>query len=289
MLTKADKIYQKLLTQVAAEGDIVDTRNSLTTSNINLPNTKFTEFPLVTLKKTAIKKAISEMEWFLSGSVKCPEHLRDWWNGQLDPEGRLLDGYATQFRRSTEYCDQYVAKLFDQVKFLLDGLKNSPNSRRLLISMWNPGEMAKITQTNKNPNTPTCCHSIVVQFFVRKGKLHMKSYQRSADMLLGVPHNWVQSWAMLLYFAYHSGLEVGSMTWMWGDAHIYKEESHEKAVQQMLNVDVWVEECEVELLYNPKLIEHDSQGVPKFKMEDFELIAKDGIPAPVVTNKIKML
>jgi thymidylate synthase len=287
-MTQADKIYVNLLAQVLTEGDKVVTRNSITTSHFNLPNVTFTEFPLVTLKRTAAKKAISEMEWFMSGNSRCPENLLDWWEGQLNEDNRLISGYASQFRQFSTDCYGYL-ETFDQIKFILEGLKTSPNSRRLIMTVWNPGEMANIPNANSNPNTPTCCHSIVVQFFVRQGKLHMKTYQRSADMLLGVPHNWTQSWTMLLYFAYHSSLQVGSMTWMWGDAHIYEEESHLQAVDTMLSDDVtdFGLGSDITLTYQPEQVEYDSNGVPVFKASDF--IISGEIPVPIVTNKIKML
>jgi thymidylate synthase len=95
------------------------------------------------------------------------------------------------------------------------------------MTVWNPAEMASISEVNENPNTPTTCHSTLIQCFVSPGGiLHMKHYQRSADMLLGVPHNWIQHWAFMLYLAHHTGLSVGSMYWILGDAHIYDEESH---------------------------------------------------------------
>jgi len=266
-------------------GDEIDTRNHLTISHFDLPNTTFTEFPLVTLKKTAVKKAIKEMEWFMSGQSVCPDNLLDWWKGQLNERNQLVNGYPWQFRVSSFANGFGELREFDQVKFILDGLKNSPNSRRLILSAWNPGEMANITKDNDNINTPTCCHSIVVQFFVRDGKLHMKTYQRSADMLLGVPHNWVQSWAMLLYFAYHSGLRVGSMIWMWGDAHIYKEQTHLDAIDIITEANC-LNHC-VDLVYNPKTIAYDMVGVPIFRADDFEIFGE--IPEPVVTHKINLL
>ena len=242
----ANKIYAALLKEIIKEGDEVTTRNSDVYSHFNLPNTTFTQAPLVTVRKTAWKKALREMEWFLSGDSKCPEELLDWWHGQLNEYGWLVDGYGEQLRYSS-YSDPDDA--FDQVKFIQKALKENPNSRRLLMTVWNPGDMANITDSNDNPNTPTCCHSIVVQFFVRNGYLSMKTYQRSADMLLGVPHNWIQSWAMLMWFAHHAGLKVGSMTWMWGDAHIYKEESHLQTVSKILEAQA--EDCPVELVYTP--------------------------------------
>jgi thymidylate synthase len=179
MRTQADKIYLELLQEVLTNGDQVTTRNSDVYSHFNLPNVTFTEFPLITLRKTAAMKAIREMEFFLSGNPKCPEELLDWWSGQLNPQGMLWNAYPEQFRHSSfEGSDGGIA-YFDQVAFIKDALKTNPNSRRLLISLWNGGEMAAITETNENPNCPTVCHSIVIQFFVREGSLHMKTYQRS--------------------------------------------------------------------------------------------------------------
>lgn len=285
-MTAADSIYINLLQQILSEGEKVDTRNSITTSHFNLPNVTFTEFPLVTLKKTAVKKCIQEMAWFLSGDSKCPEELLDWWDGQLNEGGHLLDGYPEQFRKSSSSSQNFS---FDQLKFILDGLRTSPNSRRLVMTVWNPGDMAAMTETNNNPNTPTCCHSIIIQFFVRQGKLHMKTYQRSADMLLGVPHNWVQSWAFLLYLAYHTNLQVGSMTWMWGDAHIYKEESHKEAVEAMLKEADESPYIEItpELQYQPESIYYDRNIVPIFRAEDFKVIGT--IPESVVKHKLKLI
>lgn len=276
---QANEIYTNLLKQIMMDGDVVTTRNSEVYSHYDLPNVTFTSVPLVTLRKTAWKKALREMEWFLSGDSKCPEELLDWWDGQLNLQGHLLDGYGEQLRNSIYFDYDYMeAASFDQVKFIQDALKNNPNSRRLLMTTWNAGEMAYITRANKNTSTPTCCHSIVVQFFVRNGYLSMKTYQRSADMLLGVPHNWVQSWAMLMWFAHHAGLRVGSMTWMWGDAHIYRESSHLSTVSNLIAF---------ELTQDPPLTMVYTPTSEDFKASDFTI--EGTIPDPVVTTRPKLL
>lgn len=278
-------MYRDILEEILEYGDELETRNHKVLSLFTLDNLYFTSTPLVTVRKTAWKKAIREMEWFLSGESECPKELLDWWEGQLDKYNQLADGYPAQFRHSV-YEDDCELNTFDQVKFILDGLKNNPNSRRLLISLWNPGEMANITVRNNNPNTPTVCHSVLMQFFVRDGKLYIKSYQRSADMLLGVPHNWIQSWAMLLYFAYHSNLEVGGLIWMFGDAHIYMEESHLETAKAILGSNASNDEIP-ELIYEPKEIEHDDNNVPIFRAKDFKLSGK--VPEPKVLLKPKLL
>jgi thymidylate synthase len=272
----ADLEYRRCIRSVLHHGDRVITRNSPVFTNHLLTPVVFFGTPLVQFRKTAWKKAISEMEWFMSGDSKCPDNLLDWWDGQLNPNGQLLNGYSTQFRHS--------GYGFDQVKFILDGLKNNPNSRRLILTAWDAEKMANITEVNENPSSPTSCHSIVVQFFVRNGALHMTTYQRSADMLLGVPHNWIQSWAMLLYFAYHSGLKVGSMQWLWGDAHVYDEFSHTDIASRILGLTP--SPCDFELIYNPATIEDDN-GVPKFKASDFTYTGT--IAAPQITDRPTLL
>jgi thymidylate synthase len=221
------------------------------------------------------------MEWFLSGDSKCPEELLDWWEGQSNVNGHLLNGYGQQFRHSSYWSFDVFGggdNTLDQVEFIQDALKNNPNSRRLLMTSWNAGEMANITTANCNPNTPTCCHSIVVQFFVRNGCLSMKTYQRSADMLLGVPHNWVQSWAMLMWFAHHAGLKVGSMTWMWGDAHIYRETSHLSTVSDLIAFEL-TQDPPLSMVYSPTSND--------FKASDFSI--QGTIPYPVITTRPKLL
>lgn len=291
-MTIADAIYAQLLAQILSEGDKVVTRNSETFSHINLPNVTFDSFPLVTLRKTQWSKAIREMEWFFSGYPECPEELLNWWDGQLNENNCLFSGYGVQFREFISFpTNDYPPHSFDQIQFILNALRTNPNSRRLLMTVWNPGEMAVITETNGNPNTPTCCHSIVVQFFVRDGALHMKTYQRSADMLLGVPHNWVQSWAMLMYFAHHANLKVGTMAWMWGDAHIYNEQSHMQAANEIIGVAqiAYAEPplTSLDLQYTFDATAPNNDVIPEFRTNEFTLFGE--IPKPTVLTKPKLL
>lgn len=273
-----DHRYQVLLRIVSEYGDLVETRNHLTKSCFDLDPITFTQTPLVTLRKTAWKLALREMEWFMSGDMKCPDELLPWWQDQLTM-GMYRGGYSHQYRRSG------YTGTFDQIQYLLKGLRNNPNSRRLVMTTWNPLDMATITELNHNQATPSCCHASLVQLFVREGRVHMTHYQRSADLLLGVPHNWIQYWALLLYFARHSGLDVGSLRWIFGDAHIYQEPSHLDAVKQLLRIPVQPEvDNSFNLRYNPVV---QSTGVPEFKAGDFVM---DGvIPEPRVLTKPKLL
>jgi len=299
--TSADLTYAFLLQDILRLNNVVETRNHSCYCNPFLDNVTFNALPLITVRKTAWKLALTEMEWFMSGDSKCPEKLAKWWAGQLDENGSYQNGYATQFREAIynneKYYDfteeeEYMHSWFDQVSYILDGLKHHQHSRRLVMSSWNTGDMANITNTNNNSQTPSTCHGSLVQFFVVNSALHLKQYQRSSDLLLGVPHNFVQYWALLTYFAFHSNLKVGSLTWVFGDAHIYNEESHIEAANQIIKVLMnrnnsgFVEPVELKLSYNYSG-ELDSFGTPKFAAADFTIEGE--IPKPTVLIKPKLL
>lgn len=273
-MTETDKIYCELIKSIINTGECVSSRNGTTIRAISLPTVVFSSTPLVTVRKTAWIKAIREMEWFLSGESLCPAELRDWWGGQLNEENRYLAGYGEQLRRFTGLNGE-----FDQIAALIDGLRNHPFSRRHVITTWCPPDMNAITKINKNPKTPTTCHTTIAQFFVSSAhELSMHSYQRSADMLLGVPHNWIQSWALLLWLANQTDNAVGSLIWTFGDAHIYCEDSHLLAVEQILS-DSLVNDKPPRLEY----INNNSS----FKLDDF--IMAGSIPAPKTNIRPRML
>ena len=273
-----DAKYQSLLKQILDEGELIHTRNAWAHSHISLPNTIFTETPLVTVRKTAWKMALREMQWFMSGDSECPAELLPWWANQLSPEGHYFAGYADQFRR----CGSGFDTFFDQIQYVLDGIIHNQNSRRLVLTTWNPWEMANITKLNNNPNTPTCCHSTLIQCFVREDKLYMTSYQRSADMLLGVPHNWCQSWALLLWLAYHADLKVGHLQWIFGDGHVYAHQTHVDTAKALIALNSDPAEANTfNLIYRPL----GEEAV--FLADDFVMLGE--IPAPTVVSKPVLL
>ena len=298
--TSADLKYAFLLQDILRLNNVVETRNHSCYCNPFLDNVIFDSLPLITIRKTAWKLALTEMEWFMSGDAKCPEKLTKWWAGQLNPEGKYLAGYPQQLRYSTGLlAKRGNYSYFDQIKYILDGIKEHPHSRRLRMTTWNTGEMANITKINENPNSPSSCHGSFVQFFVVDGTLHIKHLQASIDSLLGLPHNFVQYWALLTYFAFHANLKVGSLTWVFGDAHIYNEESHIEAANKIIaHTDKIISaglnsivkspynEVKLNLVYNYSG-ELDSFGTPKFAAADFTIEGE--IPKPTVLTKPKLL
>ncbi len=286
-----DYYYQSLLKVIDEKGDLIETRNHLCKSCFDLEPLVFTKTPLVTLRKTAWKKALRELEWFMSGEKECPAELLDWWNGQLDKNNCYRRGYAEQLRdsRVPSIINGELSILnngFDQIKYILNGLKHNPNSRRLVLTTWNPWDMAHITELNENENTPTTCHMTMVQYFVREGSLHAYHYQRSADVLLGLPHNLIQHFALLMYFANYAHLKVGSLRYQLGNAHIYQHESHIETTKQILNCETNPElDNSFELCYNYSV--ENRESIPVFRADDFSM--KGIIPEPKVTTRPKLL
>ena len=269
----ADWLYQCLLSEILAMGTPVESRNHPCVSHHDLTPVTFSETPLITVRKTAWRKAILEMEWFLSGDPRCPEELMDWWAGQLHPTQQYRRGYGEQWRKSTGD--------FDQIHYILDGIRNHPTSRRLVMSNWNPYEMAHITSINNNPKCPTCCHHSLTQFFVRNGELSMTVYQRSADMLLGFSHNIIQSWALLMWFAHQTDLQVGHLRWLLGDAHIYAHPSHIETAEAIIKARIIFNPNPPVLQYRPE------PGEEEFKASDFEIIGD--APEPLVNTRPVLL
>jgi thymidylate synthase len=282
-MTLCDIEYREIIREIVHRGDFVESRNSPVKSLIDCRHIVFRETPLVTWRKTAWKKAIREMEWFMSGDSLCPDELRDWWDGQLNRDGSYIGGYGDQLRSLSE--DHMVDSGFDQVRYLLEGLRDHKNSRRLVISTWNTKDMSEITSYNDNQKTPTNCHGSIIQCHVRDSKLHMTQYQRSADILLGVPHNWLQYFSLLLYLSHWSELEAGSLRWIFGDVHLYQEESHIECAKQIMQYPVRFIDKPPKLVYNPTV--SWTGAIPEFKASDFAMVGT--VTDPIVTIRPKLL
>lgn len=229
-----------MLTDIVNKGSSVTTRNSTTKRIPNLMHT-FHATPLITVRRTAWKSALREMEWFLSGSNNVNDlhpSVRKWWEPWINStcdvdngEAFVNNNYSKQFRRFEGHGHGPVKTFHsvDQLQVLKDGIKNHPYSRRNVITTWHTHDMV-------SPATDiTNCHGSLIQALVEPSdnSLHLTMVQRSADMALGVPHNWIQYWAFLMYLAHHGGREVGSFCWHGVDCHVYPD--HEAMIKRMAN------------------------------------------------------
>jgi thymidylate synthase len=168
-------------------------------------------FPLVTTKKLHVRSIIHELLWFLKGDTNVA-YLRDnavtIWDEWADPDGDLGPVYGKQWRRWTGADGRDI----DQLARIVEELKANPNSRRLVVSAWNVGELDKMALLP--------CHALF-QFYVADQRLSCQLYQRSADALLGVPFN-IASYALLTHMvAQQCGLHAGDVVWTGGDCHLY--------------------------------------------------------------------
>ncbi|MCK2126410.1 thymidylate synthase [Thauera aromatica] len=168
-------------------------------------------FPLLTTKKLHTRSIIHELLWFLQGDTNIrylKEHGVSIWDEWADESGDLGPVYGKQWRR-WEAAD---GRTIDQISRLVDGLKRNPDSRRHIVSAWNPGEV-------DNMALPPC-HALF-QLYVANGRLSCQLYQRSADIFLGVPFN-IASYALLTHMlAQACELEAGDFVWTGGDCHLY--------------------------------------------------------------------
>jgi thymidylate synthase len=210
-----DETYLGLLGRALHGGEPVLTRNAPCRRLFGLRE-EFSRFPLVSVRKTAWKTALRELEWFLSGSDDIHAlhpSARPWWVPWANAQGRVRFNYSLQLRNFAGHNGRVV----DQVSGLLVGLRDHPFSRRHLLTTWNAADMA-------SPDCPiTNCHLTVAQAFAdTRGALHLVTYQRSADLVCGLPHNWAQAWALLVWLASRSGRTPGSLVWVGGDVHLYE-------------------------------------------------------------------
>jgi thymidylate synthase len=168
-------------------------------------------FPLVTTKKVHLKSIIYELLWFLRGETNVgwlQEHGVTIWDEWADANGELGPVYGSQWRAWPGGHDGTI----DQIKNLIRDIKNNPDSRRLIVTAWNPADIPRMALAP--------CHCLF-QFYVADGKLSCQLYQRSADIFLGVPFN-IASYALLtMMVAQVTGLKPGEFVHSFGDAHLY--------------------------------------------------------------------
>ncbi len=169
-------------------------------------------FPLLTTKKLHLKSIIYELLWFLRGDTNV-KYLQDHgvriWNEWAGPDGDLGHIYGYQWRSWPDYKGGFI----DQISQAVDDIKNNPDSRRIIVSAWNVGDL-------DNMNLPPC-HAFF-QFYVADGRLSLQLYQRSADTFLGVPFNIASYALLLMMMAQVAGLRAGDFVHTLGDTHIYR-------------------------------------------------------------------
>jgi thymidylate synthase len=223
-------------------------------------------FPLLTTKKLHLKSIIHELLWFISGSTNI-KYLNDngvkIWNEWADKDGNLGPVYGCQWR-SWPTAD---GKNIDQLSEVIKNIKKSPDSRRLIVSAWNVGEIEKMA-------LPPC--HLMFQFYVAEGKLSCQLYQRSCDIFIGVPFN-IASYALLtLMVAQVTGLKPGDFVHTLGDAHIYL--NHIEQVKLQLTREPYP---------LPKMVINPSvDDILKFIYEDFTL--SDYIAHPHIKGDISV-
>lgn len=216
-------------------------------------------FPLLTTKKVHLKSIIYELLWFLNGDTNA-KYLQDngvrIWNEWAAPDGDLGHIYGYQWRSWTKPDGSHI----DQIANAVHDIMHNPESRRIIVSAWNPGELDLMALPP--------CHALF-QFYVNDGKLSCQLYQRSADCFLGVPFN-IASYALLtMMIAQCTGLQPGEFIHTLGDAHIYTNH---------------LEQVELQLSRTPRalpkmIINPDVKDIFYFKYEDFTLTGYDPYPA----------
>jgi thymidylate synthase len=255
------KQYVELLERVLKEGVKKEDRTGTGTLSIFGHQMRFNleeGFPLLTTKKLHLKSIIYELLWFLKGDTNV-KFLQDndvrIWNEWADVDGNLGHIYGYQWRSWPDYKGGAI----DQVSEAVRMINESPDSRRIIVSSWNVGDLG-------NMNLPPC--HVFFQFYVANGRLSLQMYQRSADIFLGVPFN-IASYALLLQMmAQVTGLKAGDFIHTLGDAHIYSNH---------------LEQVKLQVGREPKIlpvmeINPHVTDIFRFQYEDFNLTGYDPHP-----------
>ncbi|MDR3261379.1 MAG: thymidylate synthase [Tannerella sp.] len=259
--------YLNLLEDVLREGAKKEDRTGTGTLSLFGYQMRFDlrdGFPLLTTKKLHLKSIIHELLWFLKGDTNV-RYLQEQgvriWNEWADETGDLGPVYGRQWRSWPDYKGGYI----DQISEAVDAILHHPDSRRIIVSAWNVGDLT-------NMHLPPC-HAFF-QFYVANGRLSLQLYQRSADIFLGVPFN-IASYAMLLQMmAQVTGLEPGDFVHTLGDAHIYSNHM-EQVKLQLTRAPRPLPEMKI----NPEV-----KSIFDFRYEDFELVRYD--PHPHIKGEV---
>ncbi|MGO1848858.1 thymidylate synthase [Microbacterium sp.] len=217
--------YEDLLRDVLANGTHKDDRTGTGTTSVFGRQIRFDlseSFPLITTKRVHFRSLALELLWFLRGDSNVrwlQERGVRIWNEWADENGDLGPVYGVQWRSWPAPNGEQI----DQIARVVDGIRRNPDSRRHMVTAWNPAEIEGMALPP--------CHALF-QFYVADGKLSCQLYQRSADLFLGVPFN-IASYALLTQMvAQQTGLELGDFVWTGGDCHIY-DDHHEQVAEQL--------------------------------------------------------
>lgn len=247
--------YLNFLKQILKNGQLKEDRTNTGTISIFGHQMRFDlseGFPLLTTKEVHFKSIVHELLWFLSGSTNV-HYLQEQgvriWNEWADENGNLGPVYGKQWR-SWETSD---GKIIDQIGQLITNIKKNPDSRRLIVSAWNVGQLEKMA-------LPPC--HLLFQFYVLNDKLSCQLYQRSADVFLGVPFN-IASYALLTYMvAQQCDLKPSEFIWTGGDCHIYND--HLEQVNTQISRTPFPL-CHLKIHRRPP-------SIFEYQYEDFELL-----------------
>ena len=255
------KQYLELLDRILTEGIKKEDRTGTGTVSIFGNQMRFNleeGFPLLTTKKLHLKSIIYELLWFLRGDTNIKylkEHGVSIWDEWADENGDLGPVYGHQWR---SWPDENGGTI-DQIKNVVNQIRNNPNSRRMIVSAWNVAEVERMALPP--------CHTMF-PFYVANGRLSLQLYQRSADTFLGVPFN-IASYALLLQMmAQVTGLKAGDFIHTTGDTHLYLNH---------------IEQAKLQLTRTPRplprmVINPDVKDIFDFKFEDFQLEGYDPWP-----------
>ena len=261
------KQYLNLIDRVMKEGSVKNDRTGTGTKSIFGHQMRFDlskGFPCITTKKLHLKSIIHELLWFLAGDTNT-KYLNDngvrIWDEWADDDGNLGSIYGYQWRSWPSADGNHI----DQISQVINDIKSNPNSRRLIVSAWNVGDI-------KNMALPPC-HAFF-QFYVNENKLSCQLYQRSADIFLGVPFNIASYSLLTMMIAQVCNLQYGDFVHTLGDAHIYK--NHFEQVKTQLTREP---KTLPKMMINPNI-----KNIFDFKFEDFILLDYD--PHPHIKGKV---
>ncbi|MFA7417609.1 MAG: thymidylate synthase [Acholeplasma sp.] len=279
------KQYLDLASHIMKNGVIKSDRTGTGTKSVFGYQMRFDlkdGFPLLTTKKTFLKGIIHELLWFIKGDTNIKYLVdnkvgiwTDWpyknYANSKAFQGETLKEFSEKIRESQEFALKWgdLGPVYgsqwrnfngvDQIKYIIDTIKSNPDSRRMVLSAWNPAEIGQMMLPP--------CHTLI-QFYVVDNKLSLQLYQRSGDVFLGIPFN-IASYALFLMMVAHvTGLELGEFVHTIGDAHIYSNH---------------FEQIKLQLTRNPRRLpimklNKAVQTLEDFKFEDFELIDYDPYP-----------